>query len=356
PGLHLLERAGLEARNLGDGRWVVVGQARWPVDGARAAWEIAHALGPRAEAAHAFLSDEAVGAEPPLAIEESGVTCNPALATLLSLGAELTESEAPARTPFTGRRREIAALAGSLARCRSRGEAAVVALSGEPGIGKTRLLARFCEQLAAAAKPPRVLCASTTSFDRDLPFSCLARLWAHAAGLDATASPGDVASALPKLTGWRSGDLATRHVAQGFFAERLRPEHGLRPLHRQALAARKEVGRAFLTWCDELTRDQPLVLALDLARGIDSASREVLRRVVQTFARRPLLLVVANRRGSSLGLEPQLRLELQPLRGREADDLARALALPTPPPEMSGHPWLLEVAALGARRHTPRAP
>lgn len=68
---------------------------------------------------------------------------------------------------LVGRERELAALGEALERTRG-GEAVAVAVSGEPGIGKSRLLA----ELAALAEQARclVLCGRAGEFERGEPF------------------------------------------------------------------------------------------------------------------------------------------------------------------------------------------
>src|SRR5581483_9528604 len=53
-------------------------------------------------------------------------------------------------SPFVGRERELALLHGCLADATARGAGGVVLVSGEPGIGKTRLLAEFATQARKA--------------------------------------------------------------------------------------------------------------------------------------------------------------------------------------------------------------
>src|SRR3990172_2057035 len=84
------------------------------------------------------------------------------------------------RTEFVGRGRELAALAGPL-QAAERGEAGVVLLSGEPGIGKSRLLREF----SALALADGWLVLSGRAYDTEgmppyLPFVEVLRQYVHA--------------------------------------------------------------------------------------------------------------------------------------------------------------------------------
>ncbi len=70
--------------------------------------------------------------------------------------------ELPRRTPFVGRERELLLLAGRLDSA-GRGDGGVVLISGEPGIGKTRLLAEF----SARAEQDGWLVLSGRSYDTE---------------------------------------------------------------------------------------------------------------------------------------------------------------------------------------------
>src|SRR5215472_4709813 len=72
------------------------------------------------------------------------------------------------RPPISGRRAELAALAESLKRLEDR-ESPIVALSGEPGIGKTRLIEELCAR--ADDRGHLVLRGRATEMEQNLPFA-----------------------------------------------------------------------------------------------------------------------------------------------------------------------------------------
>ena len=72
-----------------------------------------------------------------------------------------------ATAPLVGRAEELALLDGALADL-TRGEWKAVELVGEPGIGKTRLLAELATR--AGHREQLVLSGSASELERDLPF------------------------------------------------------------------------------------------------------------------------------------------------------------------------------------------
>src|SRR5215210_7600427 len=78
------------------------------------------------------------------------------------------EKMAPLTDQLVGRAEEFGLLDRVLTEV-DQGRAAAVELIGEPGIGKTRLLAEFAAR--ADARGRLVLSGSASEFERDLPFS-----------------------------------------------------------------------------------------------------------------------------------------------------------------------------------------
>ncbi|HEV2813471.1 MAG TPA: AAA family ATPase, partial [Solirubrobacteraceae bacterium] len=186
---------------------------------------------------------------------------------------------------------------------------ACVAVSGDPGIGKTRLLAELRER--ADDRGHRCLAGSSAEFERDLPFGVWEdALDAHVTGLDASDWPpalaGELAGVLPSLRA-RDRDGAGSELAD----ERYR------------------VHRAMRTLLALLASDQPLVVVLDDLHWSDDASIELIASVLQRGVDAPVLLALGFRSGRApAGLNaalplPSVRLlELAPL--GEADTLRLA--------------------------------
>ena len=161
---------------------------------------------------------------------------------------------------LVGRSAERAALAAAVDALRGGAAGPVVAISGEPGIGKSRLLA----ELAAEASDCLVLGAAASEFEQDLPYA----VWTEAidpwlAGLDdRRRSRLGVPDAVPV-------DLADRHA-----------------LHRAL--------RALL---EGLAGPRPVVVALDDLHWADGASVDAVAALVRRPPAGRILLALATREG-----------------------------------------------------------
>ncbi len=170
---------------------------------------------------------------------------------------------------LVGRAEEMSSLDRVLAEL-DQGSSAAILLVGEPGIGKTRLLAELAAR--ADARGQLVLSGSASELERDLPFSVFVdALDEYVRGIDRnrlTALDDDVRTELahvfPSLTA-----LATER-AVALQHERYRSHRAVRALLEQ------------LAWT------QPLVLVLDDLHWADSASVELVGALLR---RRPAAAV-----------------------------------------------------------------
>ncbi|MCU7726913.1 helix-turn-helix transcriptional regulator [Actinoplanes sp. KI2] len=171
----------------------------------------------------------------------------------------------------------------------------VRALLGEPGMGKTALLAAVTE--AARSAGLRVLTVAGRESERDLVF----------AGLHQLLRP--VLARVPTLPGRQAQALL------GAFG--IAPE----PVPPDALLT----GIAVLTLLSGLAEDQPLLVVVDDVQWLDRASLDVLTFVARRLECEPLVLVLAGRAG--VGDLPAL--VLRPLTPAAAGSLLDAQ--PRPP-------------------------
>jgi DNA-binding CsgD family transcriptional regulator len=223
--------------------------------------------------------------------------------------------------PLIGRTRERLALVAALDELRAGATGWVVVVGGEPGIGKSRLLA----ELAEAADDCLVLEAAASEYEADLPYG----VWTEA--LD------------PYLRG-----LDERRVA------RLGVE-GFDALATAAGGDRHRLHRALRDLLERLAGARPLVLWLDDLHWADGASLDAVAALVRRPPAAPVLLALAAREGRlpnalvaalagagrdgrvvDLPLEPLSEAEAGELVGR---DVSRIYAL------SGGNPFYLEQLA-----------
>ena len=177
---------------------------------------------------------------------------------------------------LVGRAEETSSLDDALADV-DRGRSATLELVGEPGIGKTRLLAELTAR--ADARGQLVLSGSASELERDLPFSVFVdALDEYVRGLERRrldALDEDVRAELalvfPSMTALASErEVALQH-------ERYRSHRAVRAL------------------LEQLASTQPLVLVLDDLHWADSASVELLGALLRRPPAAPVLLALAVR-------------------------------------------------------------
>lgn len=229
-----------------------------------------------------------------------------------------------------------------------------LAITGEPGIGKTRLLAEL--SAGADRRKQLVLEGRAAEFEREYPFGLV---------VDAL---DDYLASLPQgllrdLGGERLSELAAVLPAVG-------------PLAPSRLASaeveRYRAYRAVRTLLSKLARERPLVLALDDVHWADAASLELISYLLRRPPGASVLLALAFRPAQA---EPSLtsalaraqreraveELELGPLTQADAEQLLAPLDAETRAEiyrESGGNPFYLEALARAAsrRRRGPWSP
>jgi len=221
----------------------------------------------------------------------------------------MPEAEGTRAGPLVGRRQELARLDAALDGLRSPGARWLV-LDGEPGTGKTRLLAEL--GVRAQAREHLVLVGRGSELERDLPFGVwVAALDDHVAALGA--------DRVEALVGDRAGELA-RVVPSAA------PGVALGGLQDERFRAHRAV-RALLVG---LAARQPVVLILDDIHWADEASLELIVHLLRRPAAARILIALAFRVGQLptsvlAALEASARessvreLRLTPLSAAEAD-------------------------------------
>ncbi|MBL7497608.1 AAA family ATPase [Frankia sp. CNm7] len=220
----------------------------------------------------------------------------------------------------------------------------ILEISGEPGIGKTFLLAEITEH--ARAQGVTVLSERCTEFEQDIPFGVLAGVLAERLTTEALAG-------LPPVT----AEVLTRNLG---------PQGALGAAEAPAVPAdstRFSLYRAARTLLEQLAGGG-LLLVLDDFHWADDSSVEFLDYLIRRPVEAPLLVVVAHRgrqaharlrsslaRGVALGTVE--RLELRGLSLAEAAQVtglpARSQRLRDLHRDSSGNPlYLLALARAGA--------
>ena len=194
-------------------------------------------------------------------------------------------------TPLVGREEEIELLLFRWTRARS-GEGQVVFVSGEPGIGKSRLTAALQERLC---DEPHIRLRHFCSLQRrdSALYPFIARL-ERAAGFEREDNAGARLDKLEALLA-KSGEVNAERA--GLLADLLGPApEGRYPAPPDDPQRRREMTLA--TLLDELialSRQRPTLLIFEDAQWADSTSLELVARIVERAPRLPVLMIVTFR-------------------------------------------------------------
>jgi class 3 adenylate cyclase/tetratricopeptide (TPR) repeat protein len=251
----------------------------------------------------------------------------------------LQVSQARGLTPFVGRELELAVLHDALQRSAA-GKGQMVALTGEAGTGKSRLVWEVTH--SAATEGWLVAETASTSFDKTRPYLPVIDMLRHYCGIE----PGDDAQTIrQRVTGkLRSVDEALLPSAPAFMslfdvvrdlsASSAEAEwQSLDPPQR-----RRQTQQAITDVLVAESRHQPLLLVVEDEQSADAESRAVIDRVVESLPdqRMMLLLTYRQEQHQSAPTRPGFtQLLVEALPPRSADELLGAL--------MGGHSDLDEV-------------
>jgi len=225
------------------------------------------------------------------------------------------------RAPFVGRERERATLQTALAAL-AQGRGGVVGISGEAGLGKSRLVHGTIGE-GGPDGAHRALFAAATGLGRTIPYHALASALRDLFGI----SEGDDAGRVRQRVAAVLDDLDSMLMADAaFFASMVTlaaatPEWLAVDPRAKRLAARD----ATLRLCRRVSAATPLVLVFEDVHWIDRDSEEVLRAVAQLTREAPLLVVLTYRSeydDAWLAATGGTRLRMAPLGD---DDVRRSL-------------------------------
>jgi class 3 adenylate cyclase/DNA-binding winged helix-turn-helix (wHTH) protein/tetratricopeptide (TPR) repeat protein len=242
-------------------------------------------------------------------------------------------------SPFVGRQRELVAFDDLLARALA-GQGQVVGLIGEPGIGKSRLLAACRQRLPE--RPMTVLEGHCRSYDQLIPYGPISDLLRYQCGLSATAGPNVVATRLDQLL--RAVGLPPEDSAP-YLLQLLGSPATAEPLAQLPPEVIKE--RTFATLRQvhlRSSQQQPVLLVVENLHWIDPTSEAYLASLVEQLAGVPLLLLTTYRPGyRPLWMDKSYatQLTLPPLTQEESATMVRAVL----PPERSAEALVQRVLA-----------
>lgn len=214
------------------------------------------------------------------------------------------------------------------------GQGRIISLSGEPGVGKSRLVGELIERLLLVSKQAFFLIlAESQSYETRVPFAVIRELLQQVIGIVGEAQYSTqrihrrVAELAPEMLRFAPllGDVLGLPLGETELTQALSLEQ--RHERTQELIEEILLGMA---------RTQPLVIAIDDLHWCDASSLELLGRISQHVSRAALLMVLAYRRDPPIDKpwerqETTLQLSLPELNTTESAALAQLLLEQEPP-------------------------
>src|SRR5437868_2247191 len=249
-----------------------------------------------------------------------------------------------------GRDAQLARLRDTFAIVRAR-QGRVASILGEPGIGKSRLLAELRAHVAATDPTARWLEARCLSYGRGLPYHLVVDLVRSAIGVAATADEPEIRAALEGRTKALFGDAwIDPYVYLGHLLSiQLSPEQRAR-MSALDLETLKRYGSSIIGLVKASAANGPVIIALEDLHWADGPSIDLLLGLMPLANELPLLVVATSRfdRESEgwrlisgvrdLFGEALLELRIDPLSGEETRTLvANLLHIESLPQETREH-------------------
>lgn len=246
--------------------------------------------------------------------------------TFAVVGAAPVRRPDPTAGTIVGRSRELAALERALAPLGEGTSSGIVAVHGEAGAGKSRLIAELHTRLAAVDPGPVWLTAQADEI-RSAPFATLR----------------DALEGYFGGSGGRSEQLAAylsslKSAAPDYEAELDRSHRTFRDLLDLESGSDAEldprtrfenVVLAVQGLIGALAQSQPVIVSIADAQWLDPSTAQVLDRLRRDLVDTPVAIVIETR-GADTALEPDHRVELSPLDRDAVEELTVAALTDTP--------------------------
>jgi class 3 adenylate cyclase/tetratricopeptide (TPR) repeat protein len=236
-----------------------------------------------------------------------------------------------AETPLIGRDTEVTVLRAALATATTRKRAHLVLVTGEAGVGKSRLAAEL-GRIAECEQGARVLTGQCIPYGETNEWWPIATMVATAAQVDLTDPEATVPlctrSTVQRVLGLDDGDPEIARITEGllYLMREGGPGEGVDPTR-----AREDSLRAVLTFFAGLAAEQPLVLLLSDLHWGDDMVLEFLPRLLAHLATSPVVLVgttrpeLTDRWSPPAGRHNTVHVNLDALETQETDELLRVL-------------------------------
>jgi class 3 adenylate cyclase len=194
-------------------------------------------------------------------------------------------------TPFVGRQHELALLLDRFKRAKD-GEGQVVLLSGEPGIGKSRLAHALLERLAD--EPHTRLRYYCSPFHVNTALYPIIEQLERAAAFEPDDRPDRKLDKLEALLDRAPNDMA--EVAPLFAALlSIDSEGRYGPLNMPAQCQRELTIAALVDQLARLSARQPVLMVLEDSHWLDPSSTQLFERIIERVQTLPVLLLVTFR-------------------------------------------------------------
>jgi class 3 adenylate cyclase/tetratricopeptide (TPR) repeat protein len=192
------------------------------------------------------------------------------------------------RAALIGREAELAVADSALATLAS-GHGSLLAITGEPGVGKSRLTEATFDH--AATLEVRRLQARCVSYGSELPYWPYADLLRRTTGLRTDERPQETRARLHEAL-----ELSGAAEATPFFARLLGlPIDDEQVSNLEPEAFRRKLHEFFLMWVRALAREQPLLLVLEDMHWADASSLELTADLARIVHEAPVLFVLVGR-------------------------------------------------------------